>query len=51
MTLIRDGTRLVLRDAATGEEVLTATEKRAGAAEAEVARLKAELAALRKRKS
>ena len=44
LTLERDGTRLVLRDAATEELVLTP-------AEAEVARLKAELDALRKRKS
>lgn len=43
ITLRRDGTRLILADAATGAELLTKEE-------AEVARLKAELAALRKRK-
>jgi Uma2 family endonuclease len=41
ITLARDGTRLLLRDATTGEELLTP-------AEAEIARLKAELAALRR---
>jgi Uma2 family endonuclease len=43
LTVHADGSRLVLRDAVTGAELLPA-------AEAEVARLKAELAALRKRK-
>lgn len=58
VTLTRDGPRLVLRDAATGAELqtpaerqaaeaVTAAERRAAAAEAEVARLRAELAALR----
>jgi Uma2 family endonuclease len=51
ITMARDGRRLILRDATTGEEVLTQTERRAVAAETEVARLKAELAAARKRKS
>jgi uncharacterized small protein (DUF1192 family) len=50
VTLSRDGARLILRDAATGAEVLTAAEQRAAALEAENARLKAELAALRKQK-
>lgn len=44
ITLERDGTRLLLRDAATGEPVMTA-------AEAEVARLRKELDALRKKPS
>jgi Uma2 family endonuclease len=48
ITLTADGTRLVLRDTTTGEELLTATEQRA-ATEAEVARLKAELDALRRK--
>jgi Uma2 family endonuclease len=43
LTLSRQGSHLVLRDAATGAELLTPAE----AAEAEVARLKAELDALR----
>jgi Uma2 family endonuclease len=42
ITLERDGTRLVLRDVKTGEEILLP-------AEAEVARLRAELAALKKK--
>jgi Uma2 family endonuclease len=46
--LSRDGGRLTLRDTATGQELLTEAERRA-AAEAEVARLKAELDALRKK--
>ena len=50
LALSRDGNRLILRDAATGAHVLTAVEQRAAAAEAENARLKAELAALRKQK-
>lgn len=50
VTLSRDGTQLRLRDAATGADVLTAAERRADAAEAEIVRLKAELAALRKQK-
>jgi Uma2 family endonuclease len=49
VTLGRDGTRLVLRDTATGAELLTPEEQRAAAAEAEVARLKAEIAALRRK--
>lgn len=44
ITLERDGTRLLLREAATGEPVMTA-------AEAEVARLRKELDALRKKPS
>lgn len=44
ITLERDGTRLLLREAATGEPVMTA-------AEAEVARLRKELDALRKKRS
>lgn len=44
ITLERDGTRLLLRDAVTGEPVMTA-------AEAEVARLRQELNALRKKPS
>lgn len=58
ITLSHDGSRLTLRDAATGEKVLTRTERQVEAerdgrekAEAEVARLKAELAAARKKKS
>lgn len=54
ITLQADGRRLVLRDATTGAALLTRAEKRAeqearraAAAEAEVARLRAELAALR----
>ncbi|MGL6096597.1 MAG: Uma2 family endonuclease, partial [Fimbriiglobus sp.] len=61
ITIARDGPRLILRDAKTGAELLTrdelkaarqiaAAEQKASAAEAEVARLTAELAALRKRK-
>jgi Uma2 family endonuclease len=46
ITLVRDGTRLVLRDTVTGKELLT-TE--AAKAEAEIARLKAEIAALRRK--
>jgi Uma2 family endonuclease len=48
ITLARDGTRLLLRDATTGHELLTAAEQQAATAEAEIARLKAELAALRR---
>jgi Uma2 family endonuclease len=58
ITLERDGPRLLLRDAGTakelplaGEKALNRERRRRKAAEAEVARLKAELAALRKRKS
>lgn len=47
ITLERSGTRLLLRDTITGSEVLT----RAEAAEAEVARLRKELDALRKKQS
>ncbi len=50
LTLARDGGRLILRDAATGQPLLTEAEQRAAAAEAEVARLKAELDALRRRR-
>ncbi len=46
--LSADGARMRMHDAATGEELLTAAE-RSERAEAEVARLKAELAALRKK--
>jgi Uma2 family endonuclease len=55
LTLAADGSRLVLRDAATGRELLTEAElrveaeQRAATAEAEIARLKAELAALRRK--
>jgi Uma2 family endonuclease len=46
VTLTRDGNRLVLRDTSTGKELLTPD---AAKAEAEIARLKAELDALRRR--
>jgi hypothetical protein len=56
VTLSRDGTRLVLRDTATGAELLTPEEQRVAVeraareqAEAEGARLKAEIAALRRK--
>jgi hypothetical protein len=45
ITLSREGWRLVLRDPASGKELPTVE---AAAAEAEIARLKAELAALRR---
>lgn len=48
LRLSADGQRLVMHDAATGEELLTAAE-RVVHTEAELARLKAELAALRKK--
>jgi Uma2 family endonuclease len=51
ITLSRDRTRLILRDAKTGTELLTKAERRAATAESEVARLKAELAALRRKSS
>lgn len=49
ITLTADGARLVMRDAATGRELLTEAEQRAAVAEAENARLRAELAALRRK--
>jgi Uma2 family endonuclease len=50
LKLSADGPRLVLREAASGSELLTA-EERAAAAEARAAELEKELAALRKRKA
>lgn len=50
LNLEHEGARLVLRDPTTGAEVLTPAEAERDAALAEVARLKAELAAVRKRK-
>lgn len=50
ITLSRDGSDLILKDAATGERLLTKAERQAASAEAEVARLKAELDALRRKK-
>lgn len=49
ITLTADGARLVMRDAATGRELLTEAQQRAAVAEAENARLRAELAALRRK--
>lgn len=48
ITLTRDGNRLVLRDTTVGQELLTHEAARAKA-EAEIARLKAEIAALRRK--
>lgn len=50
LILDRVGDRLRLRDAATGETILTADEHRVAARDAEIARLQAELAALKKKK-
>lgn len=50
LTFSRDGARLSLRDPVTGETIRTNEERRAERAEAELARLKAELAALKKKK-
>jgi Uma2 family endonuclease len=46
ITLSRDGNRLVIRDSVSGKELLT---PEAAKAEAEIARLKAEIAALRRK--
>lgn len=50
ITLTRAGDQLRLHDTATGGTILTTEERRAVEAEAEVARLRAELAALKKKK-
>jgi Uma2 family endonuclease len=50
LTITRDGRQLRLHVTATGETILTAQEHRAVEAEAELARVKAELAALKKKK-
>lgn len=50
LILSRDGERLRLRDSTSGETIQTAEERRAERAEAELARVQAELAALKKKK-
>lgn len=50
LTLSRDGDRLRLHDTATGETILTADERRVAERDAEIAKLQAELAALKKKK-
>jgi Uma2 family endonuclease len=50
LTLFRDGVQLRLRDTTTGETILTADERRVVERDAEIARLQAELAALKKKK-
>lgn len=50
LILERDGERLRLRDSTTGVTILTAEERRIAAQAAEIAKLQAELAALKKKK-